>query len=164
MPFHHKKTFRNASLQKLPQREIEVKVSSVLADQTARCRSSFIPTNGSYVPYTLPETNIAPKNGWLEYAPFLLGFGLFSGAFTVSFREGFPLTIWGGIFITSQSSNLQFHECQFRSKLTSSFFYHRENAGTLGMVPLIINPIYTLYSGYLLGISPFKGLFGGLNS
>ena len=27
--------------------------------------------------------------------------------------------------------------------------YHRENGGTLGMVPLIINPIYTLYSGYL---------------
>ena len=38
-----------------------------------------------------------------------------------------------------------------------------ENAGTLGMVPLRINPIYTLYSGYLLGISPFKGLLGGLN-
>ena len=34
---------------------------------------------------------------------------------------------------------------------------HRENGGTFGMVPLIINPIYTLYSGYLLGISPFKG-------
>ena len=33
--------------------------------------------------------------------------------------------------------------------------FHRKNAGTLGMVPLIINPIliYTLYSGYLLGIS-----------
>ena len=30
---------------------------------------------------TLPETNIfAPKNGCLEYDPFLLGFGLFSGA------------------------------------------------------------------------------------
>ena len=42
--------------------------------------------------------------------------------------------------------------------------YHGENAGTLGMVPLIINPIYTLYSGYLLGISPFKRLLGGLNS
>ena len=27
-------------------------------------------------------------------------------------------------------------------------FNHRENDGTLGMVPLIINPIYTLYSGY----------------
>ena len=27
--------------------------------------------------------------------------------------------------------------------------HHRENGGTLGMVPLIINPIYTLYSGYL---------------
>ncbi len=38
-----------------------------------------------------------------------------------------------------------------------------ENGGTLGMVPLIINPIYTLYSGYLLGISsPFKELLGGL--
>ena len=38
---------------------------------------------------------------------------------------------------------------------------HRENGGTLGMVPLIINPIYTLYSGYLLGIFPFKGLQQG---
>ncbi len=27
-----------------------------------------------------PKTNISPKNGWLEYDPFLLGFGLFSGA------------------------------------------------------------------------------------
>ena len=41
---------------------------------------------------------------------------------------------------------------------------HRENGDALGMVPLIINPIHTLYSGYLLGISPFKGLVGGLNS
>ena len=31
---------------------------------------------------------------------------------------------------------------------------HRKNGGTLGMVPLIINPIYTLSSGYLLGPSP----------
>jgi len=31
-------------------------------------------------------------------------------------------------------------------------------ASNLGMVPLIINPIYTLDSGYLLGISPSKGL------
>ena len=38
---------------------------------------------------------------------------------------------------------------------------HRETGGTLGMVPIIINPIYTLYSGYLLGISLFKGLLGG---
>ena len=37
---------------------------------------------------TLPETNhFAHKNGWLEYKPFLLGFGLFSGALAVSFRE-----------------------------------------------------------------------------
>ena len=32
---------------------------------------------------------------------------------------------------------------------------HRENDGTLGMVPLIINPIYTLYSGYFLGTTIF---------
>ena len=41
-------------------------------------------------------------------------------------------------------------------------YSHREHGGTPGMVPLIINPIYTFYSGYLLGISPFKGLLGGL--
>ena len=29
---------------------------------------------------TLPETNIAPENEWLEDDPFLLVFGLFSGA------------------------------------------------------------------------------------
>ena len=32
---------------------------------------------------------------------------------------------------------------------------HRENGGTLGMVPLIINSIYNLYSGYLLGTTIF---------
>ena len=37
--------------------------------------------------FTLPETNISPKNGCLEYDPFLLGFGLFSGANAVSFRK-----------------------------------------------------------------------------
>ena len=34
------------------------------------------------------NTHIAPENGWLEDDPFLLGFGLFSGVFAVSFREG----------------------------------------------------------------------------
>ena len=48
-------------------------------------------------------------------------------------------------------------------KVPRKTFNHGENAGTLGMVPLIINPIYTLYSGYLMGISRFKGLLGGLN-
>ena len=38
---------------------------------------------------TLPETNskFAPKNGWLEYKPFLFGMDYFQGR-TVSFREG----------------------------------------------------------------------------
>ena len=38
--------------------------------------------------------------------------------------------------------------------------YHREYGGTLGMVPLIIDPIYTWYSGYLFGISPFEWFLG----
>ncbi len=41
-----------------------------------------------FICFTLPETNIAPENGWLEYDCFLLGPGLFSGAMAVSFREG----------------------------------------------------------------------------
>ena len=36
---------------------------------------------------TLPETNIfAPKNGWLEYKPFLLGWHIFRGELLVSGR------------------------------------------------------------------------------
>ena len=40
---------------------------------------------------TLLETNskFAPENVWLEYDAFLLGPGLFSGAFAGSFREFF---------------------------------------------------------------------------
>ena len=43
-----------------------------------------------FMMYTLPETNIAPENRWLEddSCPFGAGSGLFSGAFNaVSFRE-----------------------------------------------------------------------------
>ena len=37
---------------------------------------------------TLPETSIAPKNGWLEYY-FPIGFRpIFRGEIAVSFREG----------------------------------------------------------------------------
>ena len=51
---------------------------------------------------SLPETNIAPKNGWLEYY-FPIGEAYFQGQ-TVSFREGndersFSLTYhWQGGF------------------------------------------------------------------
>ena len=37
--------------------------------------------------HSLKLYNIAPENGWLEYDRFLLGPGIFSGAFAVSFRE-----------------------------------------------------------------------------
>ena len=36
---------------------------------------------------SLKLTAKAPENGWLEDKPFLLGPGLFSGAFAVSLRE-----------------------------------------------------------------------------
>ena len=36
---------------------------------------------------TLPETNMAPENGMVGRSDFLLGPGIFSGAFAVSFRE-----------------------------------------------------------------------------
>ena len=39
-----------------------------------------------HVPVTLPETNITPENGWLEYY-FPIGKAYFQGR-TVSFREG----------------------------------------------------------------------------
>ena len=38
-------------------------------------------------PATLPETNIAPENGWLEYDPFLLGAMAYFQGRAVSFRE-----------------------------------------------------------------------------
>ncbi len=41
--------------------------------------------------YTLPETKIAPENGWLEDDPFLLGWPIFRCY--VSFREGI-LLLW----------------------------------------------------------------------
>ena len=40
-----------------------------------------------------------------------------------------------------------------RIKKSEEILYHRENGGTCGMVPLIINPIYTLYSGSLGGLN-----------
>ena len=41
---------------------------------------------GAHFPCTLPETNIAPENGWFEYY-FPIGEAYFQGR-TVSFREG----------------------------------------------------------------------------
>ena len=53
--------------------------------------------------YTLPEANIAPKNGWLEYDPFLLGSRpIFRGELLVSGRvhnTSWPLVGNEGIFI-----------------------------------------------------------------
>ena len=42
-----------------------------------------------YIWPTLPKTNIVRENGWLEYDPFLLGPGLFSGAMFCSFQGGY---------------------------------------------------------------------------
>ena len=48
--------------------------------------------------YTLPETNIALENGWLEYDRFLLRWPIFRGGQTaVSFRE------WFGVYFINNS-------------------------------------------------------------
>ena len=40
---------------------------------------------------TLPETNVSPENGWLEYKPFLLGWPIFRGELLVLGRIGFGM-------------------------------------------------------------------------
>ncbi len=72
-----------------------------------------------------------------------------------------PWHIWQFHIICSLDGYFRFKSKP--SQMATCDKFHGENAGTLGMVPLRINPIYTLYSGYLLGISPIKGLLGGLN-
>ena len=47
----------------------------------------FIVQNAEMKINTLPETNIAPENGWLEYDHFLLGPSLFFRCETVSFGK-----------------------------------------------------------------------------
>ena len=60
--------------------------------------------------------------------------------------EGETNTLELGVFL--KLSSFFKHGTQHNT-VVILLIYHRENGGTLGMVPLIINPIYTLYSGYL---------------
>ena len=46
----------------------------------------FLREVGHKISETLPETNIAPENGWLEYDGFLLGWTIFRCYIT--FRKG----------------------------------------------------------------------------
>ena len=58
-----------------------------VADATFRSLDKFLDSNNITQPEdTLPETNMAPENGWLEYY-FPIGKAYFQGR-TVSFREG----------------------------------------------------------------------------
>ncbi len=78
-------------LDQIPSSSKLVKTHTIWAKFTSKKKGGHnfrVETKPKSQAITLPETNIAPKNGWLEYDPFLLGFGLFSGAFAVSFREG----------------------------------------------------------------------------
>ena len=55
----------------------------MVADDTMRTSCVMFPP---FKLYTLPGTNIAPENEWLEYDRFLLGLPIFRCY--VSFREG----------------------------------------------------------------------------
>ena len=76
--------------------------------------------------YTLPETNIAPENGWLEYY-FPIGFWqLFRGY--VSFREGNTLTSFVhqyGTVRTEQSCLLKAfnRNCMLLTHIKSSWWF-----------------------------------------
>ena len=58
--------------------------------------------------------------------------------------------------LPNTQQNLDWHiSLKYRKNLKNlayNYMIHGENGGTLGMVPLIINPIYILYSGHLLGV------------
>ena len=60
-------------------------LSWVLEDSESVCFLSILWVG--FVSLTLPGIKLAPENGWLEYYDFLVGFGLFSGTFAVSFRD-----------------------------------------------------------------------------
>ena len=45
---------------------------------------AILSINLVFVRFTLPKTNIAPENGWLEYDRFLLGWPTFRGELLVS--------------------------------------------------------------------------------
>ena len=53
---------------------------------------------------------------------------------------------------------------KFQGLVQLPYICHRENGGTLGMVPLIINPIYTLYSGYHPRVPAFSLWIWGVAS
>ena len=58
----------------------------------------------------LPETNIAPENGWLEYDSFLLGWPVFRGELLI-FREGSQsqrLLLFGMFFVAVTTSTSTF--------------------------------------------------------
>ena len=124
------------------------------------------------------ESSTPPKtNGWRapkwrfgsDNCPFQTGdFQVpavgFSGVYPLEYDKGpgdtFKKTIIFGIHVSSR-------ECRnfgpFRNANFIWYFIGKmvgKNPWKAG--PLIINPMYTLYSRYLFGISPFKGLFGGL--
>ena len=56
--------------------------------------SMWSESESEYKTVTLPKTNIAPTNGWLEYKPFLLGSRPIFRGENVSFREGKISSIW----------------------------------------------------------------------
>ena len=68
--------------------------------------------------HTLPETNVAPENGWLEdYFP--IGEAYFQGR-TVSFREGIYPFLFGSFRVPNLQQNLNKHGGE-----SASYRFHR---------------------------------------
>ena len=72
---------------------------------------------------TLPETNIfAPENGWLEYDPFLLGFGEFFQGRFVSFREG-TTRVFGSVSDRNDCDRQLVYFTYLREVFTTYFYW-----------------------------------------
>ena len=101
-------------------------------------------STGSWYRYTPENITYPSKRGHFKRGRQTSSKHYFSGA-TFKLRGG-------GKGNHSQSTK-DWRQPNQKTQIPSPFpfRYHRENGG--------INPIYTLYSGYLLGISPFKGLW-----
>ena len=84
---------------------------------------------------TLPETNIAPKNGCLEYY-FPIGDGLFSGAMLVSGRVVFLSNLLLRHYSSQERLRLPHHRCGSKPHLEVSIFFY--NYGTLKCFCLVV--------------------------
>ena len=79
--------------------------------------------------HSLKLYNVAPENGWLEYDRFLLGPGIFAGAFAVSFREKLIVTSMGKTAQTVGTREISQCDLVMNRESLVSHVKHRRHEG-----------------------------------